>query len=42
MIAFPRHVAIRHRAGEVIGGIGVSGSRVESDRIVAETGAAAG
>lgn len=40
LITFPGGVPIRDAAGEVIGAIGVSGSSVEDDHVVAETGAA--
>ena len=40
LITFPGGVPIRDAAGEVIGAIGVSGSTVEDDHVVAETGAA--
>ena len=41
LITFPGGVPIRDGAGQVIGAIGVSGSTVEDDHLVAETGAAA-
>src|SRR5213594_4025258 len=41
LITFPGGVPIKNSAGEVIGGIGVSGSTVENDHAVAEAGAAA-
>jgi uncharacterized protein GlcG (DUF336 family) len=41
LITFPGGVPIRNAAGAVIGAIGVSGSIVENDHLVAETGAAA-
>jgi uncharacterized protein GlcG (DUF336 family) len=41
LITFPGGVPIRNGQGEVIGGIGVSGSTVENDRDVACTGAKA-
>ncbi|MCH7527807.1 MAG: heme-binding protein [Planctomycetes bacterium] len=40
LITFPGGVPIRDAAGEVIGAIGVSGSTVEDDHLVAEAGAA--
>ncbi len=39
LITFPGGVPIRDAAGEVIGAIGVSGSTVEDDHVVAEAGA---
>jgi len=39
LITFPGGVPIRNREGQVIGAIGVSGSTVENDHAVAETGA---
>ncbi len=39
LITFPGGVPIRNTAGEIIGAIGVSGSTVENDHLVAETGA---
>jgi uncharacterized protein GlcG (DUF336 family) len=39
LITFPGGVPIKNEAGEVIGAIGVSGSTVEDDHIVAEAGA---
>ena len=41
LITFPGGVPVRDAAGEVIGAIGVSGSTVENDHLVAEAGAAA-
>ena len=41
LITFPGGVPIKNGAGEVLGGIGVSGSTVENDQLVAEAGAAA-
>ena len=38
LITFPGGVPIKNAAGDVIGGIGVSGSSVENDHIVAEAG----
>lgn len=40
LITFPGGVPLRNAAGEIIGAIGVSGSTVEDDHIVAETAAA--
>ncbi len=40
LITFPGGVPIRTKTGEVIGGIGVSGSSVENDHAVASAGAA--
>lgn len=40
LITFPGGVPLRNAAGEIIGAIGVSGSTVENDHIVAETAAA--
>ena len=40
LITFPGGIPIKNGAGEVIGGIGVSGSTVENDHAVAEAGAA--
>ena len=39
LITFPGGVPIKNSEGEVIGAIGVSGSSVEDDHTVAETGA---
>ncbi|MCH2223734.1 MAG: heme-binding protein [Crocinitomicaceae bacterium] len=39
LITFPGGVPIKNASGEIIGAIGVSGSSVENDHIVAETGA---
>jgi uncharacterized protein GlcG (DUF336 family) len=41
LITFPGGIPIRNAAGAVIGAIGVSGSIVENDHLVAEAGAAA-
>jgi uncharacterized protein GlcG (DUF336 family) len=41
LITFPGGIPIKNGSGEVIGGIGVSGSTVENDQLVAEAGAAA-
>ena len=41
LITFPGGVPDRNAAGEIIGAIGVSGSTIEHDQVVAETGAAA-
>lgn len=41
LITFPGGIPIKNEAGEVVGGIGVSGSTVENDHLVAEAGAAA-
>ena len=41
LITFPGGVPIRNAAGVVIGAIGVSGSIVENDHLVAEAGVAA-
>ncbi len=41
LITFPGGVPIKNAVGEIVGAIGVSGSTVENDRLVAETGAAA-
>ena len=41
LITFAGRVPIKNTAGEVIGGLGVSGSTVENDHLVAEAGAAA-
>jgi uncharacterized protein GlcG (DUF336 family) len=41
LISFPGGVLIRNRGGTIIGAIGVSGSSVENDYVVAEAGAAA-
>jgi uncharacterized protein GlcG (DUF336 family) len=41
LITFPGGVPIRNAAGTVIGAIGVSGSTVENDHLVASAGAAA-
>lgn len=38
LITFPGGVPIKNASGEVIGAIGVSGSTVENDHIVAEAG----
>lgn len=39
LITFPGGVPIKNAEGEIIGAIGVSGSSVENDHLVAETGA---
>ena len=41
LITFPGGVPIGYAAGEIIGAIGVSGSTVENDHLVAEAAAAA-
>jgi uncharacterized protein GlcG (DUF336 family) len=41
LITFPGGVPIKNAAEEIIGAIGVSGSSVENDHIVAEAGASA-
>ena len=41
LITFPGGVPIKNSAGEVIGAIGVSGSTVENDHVVAAAGAGA-
>ncbi len=41
LITFPGGVPIKDPTGQVIGAIGVSGSTVENDHLVAEAGAAA-
>ena len=41
LITFPGGVPVRNAHGEIVGAVGVSGSTVENDRLVAETGAAA-
>ena len=41
LITFPGGVPIKDAAGQIIGAIGVSGSSVENDHIVAEAGALA-
>ena len=41
LITFPGGVPLRDGAGQIIGAIGVSGSTVEHDHMVAEAGAAA-
>ena len=40
LITFPGGVPVRNAAGEIIGAIGVSGSTVENDHLVAEAGVA--
>lgn len=39
LITFPGGLPLKNKEGEVIGGIGVSGSTVENDHAVAEAGA---
>ncbi len=41
LITFPGGVPVRNSTGAIIGAIGVSGSTVENDHLVAEAGAAA-
>ena len=41
LITFPGGVPVRNATGEITGAIGVSGSTVENDHLVAEAGAAA-
>ncbi len=41
LISFPGGVPLKNARGEIIGGIGVSGSSVENDHTVAEAGAKA-
>ncbi len=41
LITFPGGVPLKNAEGEIIGAIGVSGSTVENDHIVAEAGASA-
>ena len=41
LISFPGGVPVKNAEGVVVGAIGVSGSTVENDNIVAEAGAAA-
>lgn len=41
LITFPGGVPLRDAAGGIVGAIGVSGSTVENDHLVAEAGAAA-
>jgi uncharacterized protein GlcG (DUF336 family) len=41
LITFPGGIPLRNGQGEIIGGIGVSGSTVENDHTVAEAGAGA-
>src|SRR2546429_8390784 len=41
LITFPGGIPLRNSQGDVIGGIGVSGSTVENDHAVAEAGARA-
>lgn len=38
LISFPGGIPIKNKQGEVVGAIGVSGSSVENDHIVAEAG----
>ncbi len=40
LITFPGGIPLKNQAGEVVGGIGVSGSTVENDHAVAGAGAA--
>jgi uncharacterized protein GlcG (DUF336 family) len=39
LITFPGGIPLRDENGQVIGGIGVSGSTVDNDQAVAEAGA---
>ena len=39
LITFPGGIPLKNAAGEVVGGIGVSGSTVENDHMVAQAGA---
>ena len=39
LITFPGGIPLKNKAGDVVGGIGVSGSTVENDHAVAEAGA---
>lgn len=39
LITFPGGIPLKNSKGEIIGAIGVSGSTVENDHLVAETGA---
>ncbi len=41
LISFPGGIPLKNQAGEIIGGIGVSGSTVEDDHKVAEAGVSA-
>jgi uncharacterized protein GlcG (DUF336 family) len=41
LISFPGGIPLRAAGGEIVGGIGVSGSSVENDHTVAEAGAQA-
>jgi uncharacterized protein GlcG (DUF336 family) len=41
LITFPGGIPLKNSAGEIIGGIGVSGDSVENDHMVAEAGVAA-
>ncbi len=41
LISFPGGLPLKNEKGEIIGGIGVSGSTVEDDHAVAEAGASA-
>ena len=40
LISFPGGIPIKNKAGEITGAIGVSGSTVENDHLVAEAGLA--
>jgi uncharacterized protein GlcG (DUF336 family) len=40
LISFPGGIPVKTSSGEIIGAIGVSGSTVENDQVVAEAGAA--
>ncbi len=41
LITFPGGIPLKNAVGEIIGAVGVSGSSVEDDHLVAEAGAAA-
>lgn len=41
LISFPGGVPLKNAEGEIVGAIGVSGSTVDDDQVVAEAGAAA-